>query len=46
MQRTGLEWVHRLLQEPNRLFRRYVLEGLPFSAELFAHATRRRVMTS
>jgi len=24
MQRTGLEWVFRLLQEPRRLFRRYV----------------------
>jgi len=23
MQRTGLEWVFRMLQEPNRLFRRY-----------------------
>lgn len=43
MQRTGLEWTHRLAQEPRRLFRRYVLEGIPFSAELFGHAIKRRV---
>ena len=29
MQRTGLEWVHRLAQEPARMFSRYVLQGLP-----------------
>jgi N-acetylglucosaminyldiphosphoundecaprenol N-acetyl-beta-D-mannosaminyltransferase len=42
MQRTGLEWVHRLMQEPRRLFRRYLIDGLPFAARLFAHAARRR----
>jgi N-acetylglucosaminyldiphosphoundecaprenol N-acetyl-beta-D-mannosaminyltransferase len=42
MQRTGLEWVHRLVQEPRRLFRRYVIDGLPFAARMFAHALRRR----
>ena len=26
MQRTGLEWIFRLLQEPRRLFRRYVTD--------------------
>lgn len=36
MRRTGLEWVHRLLQEPRRLFRRYVIDGLPFAAWLLA----------
>jgi len=34
MQRLGLEWVHRLAQEPRRLFRRYVIDGLPFAARL------------
>jgi N-acetylglucosaminyldiphosphoundecaprenol N-acetyl-beta-D-mannosaminyltransferase len=43
MIRVGLEWLHRLAQEPRRLFRRYVLEGLPFAARLFAHALRRRL---
>jgi N-acetylglucosaminyldiphosphoundecaprenol N-acetyl-beta-D-mannosaminyltransferase len=39
----GLEWLHRLLKEPRRLFRRYVLHGIPFAARLFAHALRRRL---
>jgi len=36
MQRTGLEWCWRLAQEPKRLARRYLLEDIPFSFELFA----------
>lgn len=31
MQRYGLEWLHRLSQEPRRLFKRYVIVGLPFA---------------
>lgn len=42
MQATGLEWLHRLVQEPRRLFRRYVIDGLPFAARMFAHAIRSR----
>lgn len=34
MQRLGLEWLHRMAQEPARLYRRYLLEGLPFLVEL------------
>lgn len=34
MQRLGLEWVHRLAQEPRRLARRYLVDGLPFAAAL------------
>lgn len=30
MQRTGLEWLHRLAQEPGRLWRRYLCRDLPF----------------
>jgi len=41
-QDRGLEWVHRLAQEPRRLAKRYLLEDLPFSAELFASALVRR----
>lgn len=33
-QRLGLEWMHRLVQEPRRLFRRYLVQGVPFLAEL------------
>src|SRR5262249_7804430 len=36
MQRLGLEWVHRLAQEPRRLARRYLVDGLPFAASLLA----------
>lgn len=42
MQASGLEWVHRLMQEPRRLFRRYVIDGLPFAARMFVHALRTR----
>jgi N-acetylglucosaminyldiphosphoundecaprenol N-acetyl-beta-D-mannosaminyltransferase len=42
MQRMGLEWLHRLTQEPKRLFRRYVLEDLPFAAVLFRRAVADR----
>jgi N-acetylglucosaminyldiphosphoundecaprenol N-acetyl-beta-D-mannosaminyltransferase len=37
-QRIGMEWAHRLLQEPRRLFTRYVVHGLPFAAELLTEA--------
>ena len=30
LQRVGLEWLHRLAQEPKRLYRRYLFQGLPF----------------
>ena len=42
MQRSGLEWLHRLLQEPVRLAKRYLLHGLPFAAGLLWRATLRR----
>jgi N-acetylglucosaminyldiphosphoundecaprenol N-acetyl-beta-D-mannosaminyltransferase len=44
MQRLGLEWVHRLLHEPRRLFGRYVLQGLPFSLRLFGWALGHRLV--
>lgn len=34
MQQSGLEWLHRLAQEPVRLARRYLVVGLPFAARL------------
>ncbi len=43
MQRSGLEWLHRLLQEPQRLFRRYILEDLPFLARAAPGAVRERL---
>ena len=43
LQRLGLEWMHRLLHEPRRLFRRYVVRGLPFSLRLFGWALAHRL---
>jgi N-acetylglucosaminyldiphosphoundecaprenol N-acetyl-beta-D-mannosaminyltransferase len=43
MQRMGLEWLHRLAQEPRRLGRRYLLQGLPFAARLLMHGAVSRV---
>jgi N-acetylglucosaminyldiphosphoundecaprenol N-acetyl-beta-D-mannosaminyltransferase len=45
IQKMGLEWVHRLAQEPRRLARRYLIEDLPFSVELFARAIVQRLST-
>jgi N-acetylglucosaminyldiphosphoundecaprenol N-acetyl-beta-D-mannosaminyltransferase len=36
MRRCGLEWFHRLCMEPRRLFKRYVVQGMPFAASLLA----------
>jgi N-acetylglucosaminyldiphosphoundecaprenol N-acetyl-beta-D-mannosaminyltransferase len=38
VQRIGMEWLHRLFQEPRRLFRRYIVLGLPFLARVVSHA--------
>ena len=46
VQKLGLEWVHRLVQEPKRLFRRYVIEDLPFAFELIGRAAVERVTKS
>jgi N-acetylglucosaminyldiphosphoundecaprenol N-acetyl-beta-D-mannosaminyltransferase len=43
MQRSGLEWVHRLAKEPRRLGRRYLVQGAPLAARLFAHGALARL---
>lgn len=43
MQRTGLEWLYRLNQEPGRLWRRYLINDPPFFFYLLREALRRRV---
>ncbi|BAZ06436.1 WecB/TagA/CpsF family glycosyltransferase [Calothrix sp. NIES-3974] len=30
MSQVGLEWLHRLVSEPQRLWKRYLIEGMPF----------------
>lgn len=42
MQRLGLEWLHRLAQEPRRLAHRYLVQNLPFSVRLLARSLRAR----
>jgi len=43
MQRLGLEWLHRMVQEPKRLYRRYLLHGIPFLFHLLSSALAFRV---
>jgi len=42
MGRAGLEWVHRLGQEPRKLLRRYLLEGAPFALRMLGRSALRR----
>lgn len=42
MQRSGLEWLFRLMQEPRRLGRRYVVYNSQFLYQLARRALRRR----
>jgi N-acetylglucosaminyldiphosphoundecaprenol N-acetyl-beta-D-mannosaminyltransferase len=38
----GLEWVHRLAQEPGRLAERYLRRNLPYAARLLFRSALRR----
>lgn len=42
IQRIGMEWAHRMFQEPKRLFKRYLVHGLPFAAGLMFSALANR----
>jgi len=41
MQKSGLEWFYRFLQEPRRMFRRYFIEDMAFFWLLIKEAARR-----
>jgi N-acetylglucosaminyldiphosphoundecaprenol N-acetyl-beta-D-mannosaminyltransferase len=41
MQRAGLEWLFRLLQEPGRLWRRYIVDDVPALAWLVRRSLAR-----
>lgn len=41
VRRMGLEWMHRMVQEPKRLIRRYLVEDLPFGIGLATRAAMR-----
>lgn len=43
MQQAGFEWLHRLVQEPRRLYKRYLVQSIPFAIILFAYALCRRL---
>jgi N-acetylglucosaminyldiphosphoundecaprenol N-acetyl-beta-D-mannosaminyltransferase len=42
MQSMGLEWFYRLLQEPRRLFNRYIVHDVPFALRLMVSSARDR----
>lgn len=43
MQRAGLEWFYRFLQEPRRMFRRYFIDDMAFVWLLIKEAAGRKV---
>jgi len=43
MRKAGLEWVHRLLQDPRRLAKRYLVDDIPFVLRLFPHVLVKRL---
>lgn len=38
MQQSGLEWLHRMAQEPGRLARRYLVDNAPYALALLARS--------
>jgi UDP-N-acetyl-D-mannosaminuronic acid transferase (WecB/TagA/CpsF family) len=40
MQRAGLEWLHRLVRDPRRLSRRYLIDNPPVLLSLVREAFR------
>jgi N-acetylglucosaminyldiphosphoundecaprenol N-acetyl-beta-D-mannosaminyltransferase len=42
MQQAGVEWVHRMAQEPRRLATRYLVHGFPFAVHLLICVLRQR----
>jgi len=43
MRQTGLEWAFRLISEPRRLFRRYLIDDAPYAARLLASCEVTRI---
>lgn len=46
MQKSGLEWLHRLAQEPRRLARRYLIDDAPFALQLLGNSIRERIAST
>lgn len=43
VQRLGAEWLYRLAMEPRRLFRRYVVQDVPFALRMLRTSMMRRM---
>lgn len=43
IQKLGLEWVHRMVQEPGRLFKRYIVHDIPYLAGLIVRTLLSRL---
>jgi N-acetylglucosaminyldiphosphoundecaprenol N-acetyl-beta-D-mannosaminyltransferase len=43
MQRAGLEWTHRLVQQPHALLRRYLIQGIPYAIRLLTASALTRM---
>jgi N-acetylglucosaminyldiphosphoundecaprenol N-acetyl-beta-D-mannosaminyltransferase len=41
MQRVGLEWLYRIMQEPRRMWKRYLTTNMAFAAIIAKAAFRR-----
>jgi N-acetylglucosaminyldiphosphoundecaprenol N-acetyl-beta-D-mannosaminyltransferase len=41
LQRYGLEWIDRMVKEPRRLMRRYLVDGIPFALRMLGGAAAR-----
>lgn len=44
MQVSGLEWLHRMISEPRRLARRYLVDDAPYALRLLAATAAARVL--
>jgi N-acetylglucosaminyldiphosphoundecaprenol N-acetyl-beta-D-mannosaminyltransferase len=43
MRKRGLEWIHRMVQEPGRLVRRYLVFGVPYAVAMLTRALCRGI---
>jgi N-acetylglucosaminyldiphosphoundecaprenol N-acetyl-beta-D-mannosaminyltransferase len=42
IQRSGLEWIHRMAMEPRRMAKRYLVHDLPYAAGMLTRSVLRR----
>ena len=45
MQASGLEWLHRMMRDPRRLARRYLVDDAPYTLRLLAGTAAARMLT-